>query len=365
VTDPFDLDGMEVPLPQETSEFLGHDYAEQVLLDAFNSARLAHAWLVTGPRGIGKATLAYRFARFILTNGKAINSSPSIFGDSPVVYTSLYIAPESIIYQRVANGSYNNLLAIERTRDEKSNKLRSVIRVEEVRKLNGFFGLTAADGGWRVVIVDAADEMNPNAANAILKLLEEPPTRTLILLISHNPGRLLPTIRSRCRVLRLSRLTDLVLEGLISRYHPKIPMDQRADLVSLSDGSIGQALTLAEGSGVELYRDMINLINSLPSLDVEALHKLGDKVGRAGAEQDFYTLGELLSWWLNRLITTGAGKGAQTKLMKKVFESTGLDNWLEVWENVSRILERTDAVHLDRKQSVLNIFLMLERTIRA
>ncbi len=365
MTGSFDPDDTEITLPKETSDFLGHDYAEQVLLEAFNSARLAHAWLITGPRGIGKATLAYRFARFILTKGLVLNGSLSLSGDSPEFHTSLYIEPKSSIYHRVANGSHSDLLAIERTRDEKTNKLRSVIRVEEVRKINGFFALTAANGGWRVVVIDSADEMNPNAANAILKSLEEPPARTLLLLISHNPGRLLPTIRSRCRTLRLNRLPVQVLEGLISSYHPEILMDKRADLVNLSDGSIGQALALAEGAGVELYRDMIDLINTLPSLDVEALHKLGDKVGRAGAEQDFYTLGKLLSWWLNCLITTGAGKGGQTELMKRIYVSAGLDNWLEVWENVSRMLERTDAVNLDRKQSILNIFFTLESTVRA
>jgi DNA polymerase-3 subunit delta' len=365
MTDPFDSDGMEVPLPRETPDILGHEDAEHVLLDGFNGERLAHAWLITGPRGIGKATLAYRFARFILANGSSMNSGPSLFGDTPAVHTSLHIAPECLIYHRVANGSHSDLLAIECARDEKTKKLRNIIRVEDVRKVNGFFGLTASEGGWRVVVIDAADEMNPNAANAILKLLEEPPARTLLLLVSHNPGRLLPTIRSRCRVLRLNQLPDQVVEELITRYHPEMPMDKRSDLVNLCDGSIGQALALAEGAGVELYRDMINLIEGLPSLNVEALHKLGDKVGRAGAEQDFHTLGELLRWWLSRLITMGAGKDGQTELMARVFASAGLDNWLEVWENVNRMQERTDAINLDRKQTILNIFLSLERTIRA
>ncbi|MBT3904965.1 MAG: DNA polymerase III subunit delta' [Rhodospirillaceae bacterium] len=360
----FDPDGEEVPLPRETSDLLGHEHAETALLNGFNSGRLAHAWLITGPRGIGKATLAYRFARFILANSSNIGGGPSLFGDAPPAPTSLNISPDNPIFHRVAGGGHSDLLGIERTRDQKTNKLRTVIRVEEVRQVGGFFGLTASEGGWRVVVIDAADEMNVNAANAVLKVLEEPPDRALLLLVSHNPGRLLPTIRSRCRVLRLNPLADPVVEDLIARYHPELSMDDRSDLVRLSDGSIGHALALADGAGVELYRDMINLIEALPSLDTEAVHKLGDKVARVGSEQKFQTLGNLLRWWLGRLVVGGAGKGGQTELMKHVFAQAGLDNWLEVWEKVNRILERTDAVNLDRKQTILNIFLTLERTVR-
>lgn len=365
MSDPFDPDGQEVPFPRENPDLQGHEHAEQALLEGFNNDRLAHAWLITGPRGIGKATLAYRFARFILANSSTLGGGPSLFGDAPSAPTLLHVSPENPVFRRVSGAAHSDLLGIERTRDPKKNdKLRSVIRVEEVRRVGGFFGLTASEGGWRVVVIDAADEMNPNAANAILKVLEEPPARALLLLVSHNPGRLLPTIRSRCRVLRLNPLADSIVEGLITRYHPELSMDDRANLVSLSDGSVGHALALADGAGVELYRDMINLIEALPSLNIEALHKLGDKVARAGSEQNFQTLGDLLRWWLGRLLICGAGKGEATDLMKRIFASAGLDNWLEVWENVNRMLERTDAVNLDRKQTVLNIFLTLERTVR-
>ena len=197
--EPDRIDG--APHPRETQALYGQDTAQADFLQAYDSDRLHHGWLITGPKGVGKATLAWQIARFLL-------ATPPVQDDglcgTPTPPTSLKIAEEQRVARRMLAGSEPGLFVLRRPYDDKAKRLKAQITVDEVRKLKGFFALSAADGGRRVVIVDAADDMNVNAANAILKLLEEPPDRTTLLLISHQPSRLLPTIRSRCRELRLA-----------------------------------------------------------------------------------------------------------------------------------------------------------------
>ncbi|MCY4407885.1 MAG: DNA polymerase III subunit delta', partial [Rhodospirillaceae bacterium] len=179
------------PPPRENPHLVGHEPAAGALVEAWGSGRLAHAWLIAGPRGIGKATLAYRFARFVLAGKEGIDG--------------LTMAPEHPVFRRIAAGGHSDLAVIERGLGDRG-RLRAEIVVDDVRKANAFLSLTAGEGGWRVVIVDAADEMNRNAANALLKRLEEPPSRVLFLLVSHAPSRMPATLRSRCRLLSLAPL---------------------------------------------------------------------------------------------------------------------------------------------------------------
>jgi DNA polymerase-3 subunit delta' len=198
-----------VPTPRQNPELFGHAAAERRLLDAWASGRLPHAWLICGPRGIGKATLAYRFARFLLKAGDATGGS-----GRPA---SLASDPQDPVFRRVAAGGHADLLTVERGWDKKRERRRGEIIVDDVRDVGAFLRLTPAEGGWRVVVVDSADEMNPNAANAILKVLEEPPRRAALLLVSHAPGRLLPTIRSRCCRLVLKPLAEDAVARLVRR----------------------------------------------------------------------------------------------------------------------------------------------------
>jgi len=183
------------PHPRETAVLIGQEAAEREFLEARGAGRLHHAWLISGPRGVGKATLAWRIARFLLTTPVTADGRPDASAP-PASLDSDWNAP---VARRVLALSEPRLFLLRRPWDAKAERLRQEITVDEVRKLRSFFGLSVADGGRRVVIVDAADEMNVNAANALLKLLEEPPANTVILLVSHQPSRLLPTIRSRCR----------------------------------------------------------------------------------------------------------------------------------------------------------------------
>jgi len=358
------------PTPKANPDLRGHEVAEREMLDAFFSDRMHHAWLLTGPKGIGKATLAYRFARFVLNQGP-IDAGPGLFGDAlpQDQPTSLAIAAENPIFPRVAADTHGDLLALERRINEKTGKLKTVIDVATVREVGGMMSQTSSGGGWRVVVVDSADEMNVNAANALLKVLEEPPKNAVLVLVSHNPGRLLPTIRSRCRTLQLRPLSDALVTELAQKYAPGITPEDAARLTQLSDGSIGQALGLVDVGGLELYGQLMALLHTLPTLNVKFLHALADKVARIGADDAFHTITGLLRWWLERMILVAAGKaapqGEDADFMARLAGQASLESWFLVWEKINSLVARTDGLHLDKKQVVLDAFLGLEQTVRS
>ena len=350
-----------VPAPRENPLLLGHEAAEAALLQAYQSGRLPHGWLLCGPRGVGKATLAFRFARFLLKQG---GGGGGLFAEAPA---TLAVGADDPVFHRVASGGHADLLVVERGVDPKRKKLRSEIVVDDVRAVAAFLRLTPAEGSWRVVIVDGAEQMNRNAANALLKILEEPPRRTVLLLVSGNPGRLLPTIRSRCRILALKRLEDdLVLESM-ARYRPDLSAGDRALLTRLAEGSIGRALDLAAAGGIELYRRLVELLDTLPDLDGAALHVLADRL--ASGEEAFRLVSELLPAWLARMVSLGAARGGpgadgETATMRRLVGRRSLDQWVEVWEKLTHLFAQADGLNLDRKQVVLNAFFAIEEAAR-
>jgi DNA polymerase-3 subunit delta' len=342
--------------PRVNPHLVGHEAATQTFLEAWRSDRLAHAWLVAGPRGIGKATLAYRFARFVLDGGTAAD---------------LEMAPDRPVFQRVAAGGHSDFLAIERGIGDRG-KRRAEIVVADVRKANSFLSLTPGEGAWRVVVVDAAEEMNRNAANALLKLLEEPPARVLFLLVSHAPSRVLPTVRSRCRLLALRPLPAHQLEQLLSDLLPDLAGGERQALARLAEGSPGRAVALAEQGGVSLYRSLIGLVQGLPALDARPLHKLGDGLSGKDGVDRFRTLTELILWWLGRSIRAAAhgdsqkieeivpGEAAAVRLL----DGAPLDQWVDVWENLGRSFAQADGLNLDPKQVLIGAFTTLQQAAR-
>ena len=352
-----------VPAPRENPGLSGHDVAEQALLKAFTSGRLPHGLLITGRHGIGKATLAYRFARFLLSQGA--ESGGGLF--APALPTSLALPPEHPVFRRVASNGHADLLTVERGIDPKRKRERTEIVVEDTRAIAGFLRLTPAEGGWRIVIVDTADEMNRNAANAVLKILEEPPDRAILILVSDNPGRLLPTIRSRCRRLSLRPLPAGVVTELLGHYRPDLSAADRTSLLELAEGSIGHAIELAEQGGLTLHRRLVELLGRLPELDGSALHTFADSVSRWGAEDAFRVFSELMPATLARAIAKaterGSDEGRDAPLIK-LLRRRGLDRWVEVWEKITELFAQADAVNLDRKQVVLNAFFAREEAAR-
>ncbi|MFO1059289.1 MAG: DNA polymerase III subunit delta' [Dongiaceae bacterium] len=354
--------------PRANPELIGHAAAERALADAYASGRLAHAWLIAGPRGIGKATLAFRFARWLLAGGAA-GEGPGLFG-APAPSSDLAVPAEDPVFRLVASGGHPDLLTVERSVDEKSERLRTEITVADVRAVGGFLRLTPAMGGWRIVVVDGADEMNRNAANALLKLLEEPPGRSLLLLVCHAPGQLLPTIRSRCRRLDLPPLGEEDLARLLAARCPALDAEDRALLVRLAEGSIGRALDLAAEGGAELQRIIGGMLAALPRSDTAALHALGDRMGRSGGEALFRTATVLLQGWLARLIRLGAAAPlpevapGEAAAMRRLLAAGSLDQWLSLWEKTQRLVAQTDAVNLDRKHVWLTLLLDIEAVAR-
>jgi DNA polymerase-3 subunit delta' len=365
---------LPIPSPRDNPDLIGHELAEMTLWQAFRSGRLHHAWLITGPRGIGKATLAFRFARFLLANGKHEDQERALLLPDENSAPSLAVAPEHPVFKRIASGGHADLITVMRRVNEKTGRLRTEIVVEDVRTVANLLAHTPAEDGWRVVVIDAAEDMSRSSANAILKALEEPPAQSVFLLVSHAPGQVLPTIRSRCRRLTLQPLGEDTVIALLRRYGPALSEGDAECLSRLCEGSIGLALSFAERDGLALYGAMLELMQRLPVLDVVALDRLGDQVGGFGSEDKFAMLLELFRRLMTRLVRTAAlhnddGCGAsisdEQRLLGNLASAAGLDRCLEVWEKSSELLARAEIANLDRKQVVLDLFLTLQSAVRS
>jgi DNA polymerase-3 subunit delta' len=327
---------MPAPEPRANPTLLGHDEAEATLLDALRAGRMHHAWLITGPEGIGKATLAFRFARRLLAGNPAQDS--------------LALDPADPVFRRVAAGSHADLLTVERGFNEKTKRMRTQIAVEDVRKITNFMSLTPAEGGWRVVVVDGAEELNPASANALLKVLEEPPPRAILLLVCSAPGRLLPTIRSRCRRLRLTTLDDARMAELLTQYLPKLDADDRGRLATLAEGSPGRALLLAEDEGLTLAALVDKVLGSLPNLPPTRGYEIADALGRS--ETGFSTFMDLLRAGIASAVRESV-RGRADPEQERLVGLRPLDAWGEVWESLTRIQNETERFALDKRQAIV------------
>ena len=266
------------PHPRETVQLQGHAAAQATFLQAYNGGRLHHAWLITGPRGVGKATLAWKLARFLLATPE---DDGGMFAPPPP--ETLDIPADHPVARRLASLAEPRLYLLRRGLNDSEKAVAQNILVKEVREMKSFFALSAADGGRRVAIVDAADEMNTSAANALLKLLEEPPASVTFLLISHQPFSLLPTIRSRCRELRLSALSaeDMAAALAAAGATPEDP----AGLAELAGGSVGEALRILNHDGLTLYAGIVALFATLPRMDRGRALALAELAAARGADQ--------------------------------------------------------------------------------
>ena len=332
--------------PRETVGLFGHREAELALLNAYRSGRIPHAWLLGGPQGIGKATLAYRTARFVLAHRDPL--LPSVQRAE-----TLWVDPTEPVARHVASGAHGGLLTLERTLNDKG-VMRTVITVDETRETISFFGSTAAVEGWRVCIVDTVDELNPNAANALLKILEEPPQQSLFLLVSHSPARVLPTIQSRCRKLPLRPLSpeDVVRAAAeaaeISADDPAL-----AEAAAASEGSVARALTLLGGDALKLHQRTASLLAKLPDVDARELHALGDALGTSDRVALSAFVDSVDRWCGERLRMDDPNANLPR-----------LARLAEVWEKIVRIARDTQDYNLERKPLVFTVFGMLAEATR-
>ena len=335
-----------VPHPRETTALFGHREAEAALLNAYRGGRIPHAWLIGGAAGIGKATLAYRMARFVLAHRDPL-------GAEVQRAETLFVDPHHSVARHVAAGAHGGLLTLERTLNEKG-VLRTVITVDETRETISFFGSTAAVEGWRVCIVDTVDELNPNAANALLKVLEEPPRQSLFLLVSHAPARVLPTILSRCRKLPLRPLsTDDVIRA--TAHAANLAPDDPAltEAAAAAEGSVARALTLLGGDALKLQQRTVALLASLPRVDPRELHALGDSLGLS----DRVALAAFIDGvdrWIGERLRADDPNANLPRLARLA----------EVWEKINRAARDTADYNLERKPLVFSVFGMLAEATR-
>lgn len=321
---------VEAADPRKTLALIGHRTALATASRAVRSGRPPQGWLISGPPGVGKATFAFRIARYLLAFG-ATDRGPE----------DLSVPANDPASVQVSAGGHPGLLVLQRGVNPNTGKPMTVLGVDEIRKLAGFFGMTSGAGGWRVAIVDTADDMNPQAANALLKALEEPPARAMLMLLSNAPGQLLPTIRSRCQRLDLRPLSDSELAKELTERLPDLGAGERETLIRISSGSIGAALALAEDDGLALAEEAERLIDRASSPDLAATLALADRLSRINDGTDRF--GQFLIEALTNRIRLRATEGG-----------AGLDRWTDLLEKLNRSFLRTGALHLDPRQTILS-----------
>jgi DNA polymerase III subunit delta' len=332
--------------PRETTVLFGHRDAEQALLNAYRGGRIPHAWLIAGAQGIGKATLAYRMARYVLAHRNPASAEVQRA-------ENLAVEASHPVARHVASGAHGSLLTLERTLNDKG-VLRTMITVDETRETISFFGSTAAVEGWRVCIVDTVDEMNPNAANALLKVLEEPPQQSLFLLVSHAPARLLPTIQSRCRKLALRPLaTNEVIAAAAQAASIAVDDPALAEAAEAAEGSVARALTLLGGDALKLQQKTAALLATLPTVDPRELHALGDALGGSDRVALAAFVDGVDRWFSERLRADGANANLPR-----------LARLAEVWEKINRAARDTQDYNLERKPLVFSVFGLLAEATR-
>jgi DNA polymerase-3 subunit delta' len=339
-----DDDTEQVPHPRATAVLFGHAAAEGTLLAAYRAGRLPHGILIAGPKGIGKATLAYRIARFVL-------SHPDPSANDVQDAVSLEVDAAYPVARRIAAQAQPDLLVIERTVNERG-VLRNQIAVDDIRRTVPFFGSTAGEGGWRIAIVDAVDELNRSGANALLKVLEEPPKRGLILLIAHSTARVPPTLRSRCRIISLRPLAQEDVAAALGAAAGLEPGDPDiAAAAAASDGSVARALTLLDEDALTLRQQALDLLARLPAVDPADLHALGDAL--AGTDpQPLAAFLDTVNAWLSRRLDGGRGDLAH------------LNRLAEASEHINAAARDAETYNLERKPLVFNVFGLLAEATR-
>jgi DNA polymerase-3 subunit delta' len=332
--------------PRETERLFGQEEAERRFLAAYQSGRMPHAWLLAGPEGIGKASFAYRAARFLLSHGDW--QSAAVQGAK-----SLDCPAGSAIARRISAQSHGGLLVVRREIESGKKTIPTEIKVDQIRRLIQFFETTSGEEGWRIAIIDPLDEVNRSGANALLKLIEEPPARSLFLMVTHAPGRLLPTIRSRCRVLPFKALAQADLVAALLDQPDPVAHSRAEQAARHAHGSVREALGLLDPATLSVIEHVETMLQRLPQLDRAELFQMAD--GLVGREKsgDYETVIDTVQNWIAEQCRMRAGEGGRR-----------LAPLAELWEKNARLASETDRYNLDRRPLILGIFVDLAEAVR-
>lgn len=334
----------DIPEPAENPLLFGHAEARTMLAAAYRAGKLHHALLFAGPRGTGKATLAFHLANHLLAH------------PDPAAAPARLEAPDTQAqtFRLLARGAHPGLLHLTRPFDERGKKFKTVITVDEIRRISRFLSMTASHGGYRIVIVDPADDLNTSAANALLKNLEEPPARTLFVLIAHSPGRLLPTIRSRCQTIKLQPLEAATLEDLLHRLDAPLPEDgqERNLLVERAGGSPRSAILLTQFGGLEIAQTLAQAAEGR-RFDLAEAYRLAEAVAARDAQVQFDIFNRLVSDRLAEAATQAAEAGDLGRAARLA----------TLWEETSDAVRQTETFNLDRKQHAMGLMRRLHEAL--
>ncbi len=328
--------------PREATHLVGHHDAQAAILEGLRQGKLHHAWLIGGPEGIGKATFAYMVAKQLL----GLKGGPAPTGDR------LDVDPARQASRLVSNLAHPDLVVLRRQPATDKKAAATMIAVETVRRALDVFASTPSDGGWRVCVVDSADDLNASAANALLKVLEEPPARAIFLIIAHQPARVLPTIRSRCRKLALRPLAEAEITVVLDGLDVDADSATIGQAIALADGSVRRAISRLDPETAALIGGTRGLLARLPDMDIPGVLAMSDQLAGRAAEADFAVFMETIEDWVRQLLHANLAAGAHR-----------LAPLAEVWDKTARAVRETDALNLDRRPLVLSIFQDLSEAV--
>ncbi|WOJ89405.1 DNA polymerase III subunit delta' [Methylocapsa polymorpha] len=343
----------DAPHPREIYALFGHAEAEGELLQSYRSGRLPQAFIIGGPPGVGKATLAWRLARFLLANPEPASAFVQAASD-------LFVAEDDPIARQVASLAHPDLFLLRRAWNEKTKKHFTDIRVDDVRRAIHMFQQAAGRGGYRICLVDSAEDLNPSGANALLKLIEEPPPRSLFLIVAHKPNRVLATLRSRSSKIALRPLGSSDIAQVVTALGPPWSELGEAELktaIARGQGSVHDVLRLLNSGGVELDANLHRMLDKLPAIDWRQVHALADRVAPRDND-DYDTMLVSVFDWLDARVRRGASLEGGDRVRQ-------LAPYAEVWEKVAGAARETETLNLDRRPLVFSIFADLAAAARA
>ena len=352
--------------PRLMSFYLGNSAVERELLNFLAQGKCPHGLIFSGIKGIGKSTFAYRLARHVLKTGKGDTGQGGMFDDLPAEPpSSMDVDVNDPVFRLVASGAHPDLLGLERAVDESKGTQKNNLDVAQLRSVAPFLRKTASYGGWRVVIIDDADTMNRNAQNALLKILEEPPADTLLILVTHRIGALIPTIRSRCRVIDFAPLATGDMQTLMARRGQPLSAQECETLVHLSGGSIGKALGLVDDGGLEILDRILQVFQQYPDWKLTDLHVMAEEFSRLDRGKSYESFAELMLWLsgeLARAKARGLQKAPQPldlAVFERMLKNSSLESLIKICENLGEHFDQVSRASLDKRHGVMEAFSLM------